>query len=129
MTGYLLDTNLVLIALTRPTDLSRSARKAILTGPNVLSVIVYWEVVLKVMKGALIVGQPRAWWLDALNMLAATTFPLMPDHVAGIHGLPTIHKDPFDRALIAQASAEGLALVTTDREIPKYRSRQFRVIT
>jgi PIN domain nuclease of toxin-antitoxin system len=51
--GYLLDTNTVLIALTHPGRLSARVRKAILAGPNVLSTIVYWEVVLKSMKGTL----------------------------------------------------------------------------
>jgi PIN domain nuclease of toxin-antitoxin system len=56
--GYLLDTNAALIALADPGRLSRAARKAILTGPNVLSVVSYWEVVLKSMKGNLDVGAP-----------------------------------------------------------------------
>jgi PIN domain nuclease of toxin-antitoxin system len=40
-----------------------------------------------------------------------------------------IHQDPFDRALIGQATVEGLALVTTDREIAKYASERFRVVS
>jgi len=68
---FLLDTNVVLGALSRPTSLSAGVRKAVLAGPGVLSVIVYWEVVLKVMNGTLIVGNPRAWWLDALDMFPA----------------------------------------------------------
>src|SRR4051812_24517270 len=42
--GYLLDTNVALVALTEPADLSPAVRTAILTGPNVLSVVSYWEV-------------------------------------------------------------------------------------
>jgi PIN domain nuclease of toxin-antitoxin system len=87
-----------------------------------------WEVVLKATKGTLIVGQLRAWWLDTLDMLAATALPLTADHVAKVHELPVIHKDPFDRVLIAQASVEGFTVVTTDREIKKYASKHIRVI-
>jgi PIN domain nuclease of toxin-antitoxin system len=125
---FLLDTNVVLLALRDPASLSPRARKAILAGPNVLSTVVYWEVVLKVMKGTLTVGHPRAWWLDALDMLAATALPVGPKHVDLLHDLPSIHKDPFDRMLIAQASADGCTLVTTDREIPKYKTKHIRVI-
>ena len=48
---------------------------------------------------------------------------------AALHDLPPIHKDPFDRMLIAQAMAADLVLVTTDREIPKYASGRFRVLS
>ena len=128
MSGYLLDTNAVLIALTEPDALSPAVRDAVLGGPNFLSVVSFWEVLLKSMKGNLNVGDPRIWWLDALEQLAATPLTLRPEHLAGVYGLPAIHKDPFDRALIAQATVEDLELVTTDAEIPRYASARFRVV-
>ena len=127
--GYLLDTNAALIALTNPARLSRRVRKAVLTGPNYLSVVVYWEVLLKTMKGALDVGEPRTWWLDALDQLAATPLVLRPEHVSEVSTLPAIHKDPFDRVLIAQAMVEDLTLLTTDGEIARYASDRFGVIS
>jgi len=126
--GFLLDTCSVLLALADPDALSPAAREAILTGPNLLSVVSYWEVVLKSMKGALDVGGPRAWWLDALEQLAAAPLVLRPQHVAGVYRLPPIHKDPFDRMLIAQATSEGLAMVSPDVEIARYASKGFRVV-
>jgi PIN domain nuclease of toxin-antitoxin system len=128
VSGYLLDTNAVLIALTEPDALSPAVRDAVLGGPNFLSVVSFWEVLLKSMKGNLNVGDPRIWWLDALEQLAATPLTLRPEHLAGVYGLPAIHKDPFDRALIAQATVEDLELVTTDAEIPRYASARFRVV-
>ena len=104
MSGYLVDTNVALIALAELDGLPAAVQSAILTGPNVLSVVSYWEVLLKSMKGNLKVGDPRAWWLDALEQLAATPLALRPDHIAEVYALPDIHRDPFDRALIAQAS-------------------------
>jgi PIN domain nuclease of toxin-antitoxin system len=94
----------------------------------VLSVITYWEVMLKSMKGTLDVGDPRAWWFDALEQLAATPLILRPQHIAEVYGLPPTHKDPFDRMLIAQATAEGLALVTADGEIARHASKGLRVV-
>jgi PIN domain nuclease of toxin-antitoxin system len=128
VSGYLLDTNAALIALTEPDALSPAVRDALLGGPNVLSVVSFWEVSLKSMKGNLNVGDPRMWWRDALEQLAATPLALRPEHIAGVYGLPAIHQDPFDRALIAQATVEDLELVTTDREIPRYASARFRVV-
>ena len=128
MRGYLLDTNVILVALTEPDRLPATVRRAVLRGPNVLSVVSYWEVLLKSMKGNLRVGDPRSWWHDVLEQLAGTPLALRPDHVAEIYTLPPIHKDPFDRVLIAQAAVEDLDLVTLDAEIPLYASARFRVV-
>jgi PIN domain nuclease of toxin-antitoxin system len=51
VTGFLLDTNAALIALTDPGELRSRVRAAILAGPNVLSAVVYWEVLLKKYEG------------------------------------------------------------------------------
>jgi PIN domain nuclease of toxin-antitoxin system len=129
VSGYLVDTNVALIALAELDGLPAAVQSAILTGPNVLSVVSYWEVLLKSMKGNLKVGDPRAWWLDALEQLAATPLALRPDHIAEVYALPDIHRDPFDRALIAQASVERLEIVTLDAEIPRYASARVRVLS
>ena len=125
---FLLDTNVVIRALRQPASLSLRVRKAIVDGPNVLSVIVYWEIVLKVMKGSVVVGHPRTWWPDALDMLAATALSIEPAHIDQVSDLPAIHKDPFDRLLITQALAEGCTLVAMDVEMHKYKSKRLRVI-
>jgi PIN domain nuclease of toxin-antitoxin system len=120
LSGFLLDTNAALFALAAPEKLSGNAHAAILAGPNHLSVLSYWEVLLKSMKGKLDVGDPRGWWADALDQLAAAPLLLRPEHVAGVFTLWPHHQDPFDRALIAQAIAEGLTLISTDAEIARY---------
>ena len=129
MSGYLLDTNTALIALANPDLLRLAVREAVLAGPNILSVVSYWEVVLKSVKGNLNVGDPRTWWLDTLEQLAATPLALHPKHVAGVYTLPLLHKDPFDRVLIAQAITEDLELVTTDGAISRYASVRLRVVS
>jgi PIN domain nuclease of toxin-antitoxin system len=128
VTANLLDTNAALIALTDPDRLPESHRRSIAAGPNVLSVVSYWEVLLKSMKGNLDVGDPRLWWSDALEELAASPLNLCPAHVSAVHALPGIHRDPFDRMLIAQAIAEDLRLVTIDQQIPLYGSAGLRVL-
>jgi PIN domain nuclease of toxin-antitoxin system len=126
--GYLLDTHVAIFSITQSSSLSATAKAAVAAGPNFLSMISYWEVMLKSMKGKLDVGDPRLWWLDALDELAATPLPLHPRHIAGVYALPAIHKDPFDRMLIAQATAEGLTLVSADLEIASYASKALRVV-
>ena len=128
MTGNLLDTNAALFALAAPGRLSPVARDAILAGPNVLSVVSYWEVLLKSMKATLDVGDPRTWWQEALDQLAAAPLPLSPRHIAAVYDLPAHHKDPFDRVLIAQASVEGLALVTMDSAMAQYASENLHIV-
>jgi PIN domain nuclease of toxin-antitoxin system len=91
-------------------------------------VVSYWEVLIKSMKGSLDVGDPRAWWRNALEQLAATPLMLRPEHIAQVYTLPPIHNDPFDRILIAQAAAEGLALVTSDDQILRYASAYLKVV-
>jgi len=126
--GFLLDTHVAIFSMRQSSVLSAPAKAAIAKGANFLSVITYWEVMLKSMKGTLDVGDPRAWWFDALEQLVATPLPLRPQHIAGVYALPPIHKDPFDRILIAQAASEGLALVSMDKEIAQYASRDLRVV-
>ena len=118
----------MLVALTEPGRLPAPVKRAVLRGPNVLSVISYWEVLLKTMKGNLRVGDPRTWWQDAMEQLAGTPLALRPDHISEVSALPPIHKDSFDRVLIAQAMVENLALVTLDAEIPRYASALLRVV-
>lgn len=128
MTGNLLDTNAAIFALAFPEKLSAAARGAIQKGPNVLSVVSYWEVTLKSMKGSLEVGDLRNWWPDALKLLGATPLLLRPEHIAGVFSLPPHHKDPFDRILIAQAMTEHLVLVTSDKDIARYASKELKIV-
>jgi PIN domain nuclease of toxin-antitoxin system len=126
--GYLTDTDVALLAVDTPELLRPPVRAALERGPSFLSVISYWEVIIKSMKGTLDVGDPRQWWTETLEALALFPILYQPAHIAAIYDLPPIHRDPFDRALIAQATVEDLTLLTTDRAIPRYASERFRVI-
>ena len=81
------------------------------------------------MKGKLDVGDPRVWWSETLDRLGATPLLLRPNHVSEIYNLKALHQDPFDRALIAQAVAEDLTLLTTDSVVANYRSERLRIIS
>ena len=128
MNGYLLDTGVALVAMDTPETLSAPIRTALDKGPAFLSVIAYWEVMIKAMRGTLDVGDPRQWWTETLAALALQPLSYRPAHIAAIFDLPPVHRDPFDRALIAQATVEDLTLLTTDAVIPQYATARFRVL-
>lgn len=129
MTRFLLDTHIALIGLARPEDLPVRIKEQMDAGVVTLSVLSYWEVSLKSMKGKLDVGDPRTWWTEALNRYMATALPLRAEHISALHTLPAIHHDPFDRALIGQAIAEELTLVTLDAKIPEYGLHGLQVLS
>ena len=128
MSGNLLDTNAVIFALTFPEKLSAAARRAILRGPNVLSVVSYWEVILKSMKGLWRWETCEIGGRTRLRCLRQHPCILRPEHIAEMLPLPLHHKDPFDRILIAQARTENLALITSDKDIARYASKELKVI-
>jgi PIN domain nuclease of toxin-antitoxin system len=72
--GYLVDSSVALLAADTPEVLSNPVRNCLENGPSFLSVISYWEVIVKAMKGMLDVGDPRQWWTETLEALAL--FPL-----------------------------------------------------
>lgn len=60
--------------------------------------------------------------------MRAQALSFTPDHIAALHGLPFHHNDPFDRALIAQATVEELTLLTTDKTLESYASDRLRIL-
>jgi PIN domain nuclease of toxin-antitoxin system len=126
--GYLLDTNIAILAGDTPERLSAQVRDALEHGPAFLSVIAFWEVMIKSRKGILDVGDPRQWWSETLDSLILTPLLYRPEHISRIYDLPPIHQDPFDRALLAQAVAENLTLLTTDRTVQQYASESLQIL-
>lgn len=103
-----------------PERFSAKARRLVEAGENVVSVASYWEVVIKTQKGLLAISDLATWWRRATELTAARVLLVRASHITALAALPLLHKDPFDRILIAQAKAEGLALVTNDGPIGKY---------
>jgi len=121
--AHLLDTSTLLWALGEPKRLSTRARRLVEAGENVVSVASYWEVVIKSQKGLLSIADVSTWWRRATELMAARVLQVRGSHVTALAALPALHKDPFDRILIAQAVAEGLDFVTSDESIRAYPLR------
>ena len=120
---HLLDTSTLLWALGEPERLSARAGRLVEAGENVVSVASYWEVVIKTQQGLLSISDLGTWWRRATELTAARVLNIRASHITALAALPILHKDPFDRILVAQAKAEGLALVTDDGSIGAYPIR------
>lgn len=120
---HLLDTSTLLWALAAPERLSHAARKAIQDKQSILSVVSYWEIVLKTRKGLLPIPDPVNWWTRASGLFGDRVLSIRASHISALAALPDLHRDPFDRILIAQAVAEGLPLLTPDEHIARYPIR------
>ena len=118
----LLDTHLLLWAAGQPDRLSPEARKLIDNPANELlfSAASLWEVVIKRGLGRDDFKVDARVLRRGLLDNGYSELPVVSDHVVAIDSLPAIHKDPFDRVLIAQATVEGIALLTTDSLVAKY---------
>lgn len=118
----LLDTHLLLWAAGLPERLTAAARALIEAPENelVFSVASLWEVAIKRGLGRddFQVSTPvlRRGLLDN----GYGELPITSQHAVAIEGLPPIHKDPFDRMLVAQATVEGISLLTTDPLVARY---------
>ncbi|MGH9468301.1 MAG: type II toxin-antitoxin system VapC family toxin [Terriglobales bacterium] len=118
--GYLLDTSVVFWVVGEPGRLTARVRAAVEQGPAWLSVISYWEAVIKAAIGRIDIGPVEDWWREAARVTGARVLPMREDHVSAMARLPLLHRDPFDRALIAQAITEEWVLLTADRTVMRY---------
>ncbi len=118
----LLDTHLLLWAAGQPERLSAAATALLLNPSNELlfSAASIWEVTIKSGLGRDdFQVDPRRFW----RMLLTHDYrelPVKSEHTIAVGDLPLLHKDPFDRLLIAQARTEGLTLLTTDALVADY---------
>ena len=126
MQRLLLDTQAVLLALADDPSLSPPARSAIADPANdvFVSAVSVWEIAIKRALGKLRapVGIAALVEESGFQELVVTSF-----HAEQAGDLPMHHCDPFDRMLVAQAQAEGLSIVTSDRRIPLYGVRTLSV--
>lgn len=125
----LLDTHLLLWAAGQPDRLSAAAR-ALLDDPETqphFSVASIWEIAIKRGLGRSdFKVEPRLLRRGLLDN-GYVEVPIVSEHAVAVDGLPNIHRDPFDRLLVAQAMVEGVTLLTSDDAVAKYGG-QIRLI-
>jgi PIN domain nuclease of toxin-antitoxin system len=118
----LLDTHLLLWAAGQPERLSPAARGLLADPDNELlfSPASLWEIAIKRDLGREDFRvEPRLLRRGLLDN-GYTELPITSQHAVHIDILPPLHKDPFDRLLLAQALSEGITLVTSDAQVARY---------
>jgi PIN domain nuclease of toxin-antitoxin system len=118
----LLDTHLLLWAAGQPKRLPRQARALIESRANTLffSAANLWEVVIKSRLGREDFKADARVLRRALLDHDYSELSIASEHVMALEGLPPLHRDPFDRILIAQAVVEGITLLTADEKLARY---------
>lgn len=118
----LLDTQLLLWAAGTPQRLSRQARPLLEDPANELlfSPVSLWEIAIKRGLGRTDFQVDARVLRRGLLDNGYVELPLTGEHAVAIEGLPPLHKDPFDRILVAQAMVEGVVLLTADTLVAQY---------
>jgi PIN domain nuclease of toxin-antitoxin system len=119
----LLDTHTFLWWITDDPRLSQRAREIISRGENKLffSAASAWEMAIKAALGKLTFpGNLKSFVIEQLAVNGIDPLPVELAHALHASTLPALHRDPFDRLLIAQAQLENLPILTADPQIGRY---------
>lgn len=119
---FLLDTHLLLWAAGQPESLSRTARLLMENAENDLlfSAASLWEVAIKHGLGRQDFRVDPRLLRRGLIDNGYGELAISSEHAVAVDSLPLIHKDPFDRILVAQATIEGIVLLTADPVVAQY---------
>ena len=118
----LLDTHIILWSATDLGHLPLEAARMIEDRENEVffSVASLWEIVIKRALGRSSFDVEASVLRRGLLDNGFCELPIESKHVLAVQGLPPLHGDPFDRVLIAQATVEGLLLLTSDDMVARY---------
>ena len=118
----LLDTHVLLWAAGGPKKLPKAARDLFTSPENSLffSPANIWEIVIKSGLGREDFKADPVRLRKMLLLHGYSELPINSDHVLAVRALPPLHKDPFDRILLAQARSEGMQLATVDGLLHRY---------
>ena len=119
---FLLDTHALIWLIEAPSKVSPEIREALkFPGNSVyLSSVSLWEIAIKTALGKLDLKMPFEKLLSDLNSTNIVILQIEAEYLRKLFSLPAIHKDPFDRLIIATALAEYLTVITADENIQKY---------
>ncbi|MEO8361188.1 MAG: type II toxin-antitoxin system VapC family toxin [Vicinamibacteria bacterium] len=118
----LLDTHLLLWAAARSERLTREARRLIEDPGNEIywSVASLWEIAIKASLRRKDFRIDVKSFRPAFDVMGFRSLPIKADHAEELAQLPEIHRDPFDRMLVAQALTEPLILLSNDETLSNY---------
>ena len=119
---YLLDTHTILWFFDSSEKLSKKALDAIvdLHNKKYVSIVTAWELTIKISLGKLKFDGGVENFFSKIEENGFELLPIKEEHLRQVEILPLLHRDPFDRLLIASAVSEGMNLITADTNIHKY---------
>ena len=120
---YLLDTHSFLWHFAAPSKLGANARQVLAAAGSDLwlSVASVWELAIKHALGKLSLTAPPVDFVEArLPVMGCKVLPIELRHIRALSSLPPLHRDPFDRMLVAQAVADGFSIVSADGNVAAY---------
>lgn len=115
--SVLIDTHILIWALSSPEKLRSGIRDLLNDNEVLVSSASFWEIQIKRQL------EKIQFDMDLGHLVRdgiVSSLPISYVHSLAIYDLPPIHKDPFDRMLIAQSKSEGIPLVTADKTIQQY---------
>jgi PIN domain nuclease of toxin-antitoxin system len=115
----LLDTHIVLWFLNGE-RLSPMLCELITNGENYVSVVSLWEVAIKMNIKKYDFHGGFSAFRELVNKNGFIILPIKDEHMEKLFELPLLHRDPFDRLIVATAAVEGLQIITADENIQKY---------
>ena len=121
--SYLLDTHVWLWMLTDPARIGPDLLAELRDGRTrlLLSAASSWEIAIKWATGRLPLPDPPATYVPTrMRRSGVEGLPVSHTHALRVASLPNLHRDPFDRLLIAQAQLEGLTIITVDPAFDGY---------
>ena len=124
MKRYLIDTHVFLWWITDSQEITQRVRAIIENEDNeiLLSAASGWEIAIKTRLGRLrLPKKPDAFVLQQMTLNNITPLAVTMAHALYVHNLPDIHRDPFDRLLVAQSLLENAPIITRDAEIARYQ--------
>ena len=126
MIRYLLDTHTAIWFFEGNTAISSTVNRIIRDRANriYLSMISAWELTIKISICKLRFPGDAEGLIQVAQKNDIAIIPIETAHLTVLKGLPFIHRDPFDRLLIASAIAEEMTLITVDENIMKYEVPQ-----
>jgi PIN domain nuclease of toxin-antitoxin system len=121
----LLDTHTFIWWDSDPARLSPQVYQLLLDRSNTIlvSVVTIWEAVIKQAIGKLHLSRPLQSIIDEQEANGMRMLPILVEHVLRVADLPPVHRDPFDRLLVAQTQIEEAVLITADPVFARYPVR------
>ncbi len=117
----LLDTHVLVWPATTPERLGSDLAVIRDADRRIVSAVCIWELAVKQRLGTLSLGSDvRTWTRRVTTELVLEHLPVTTEHAAAVEHLPDVHRDPFDRLLLAQTVTEGAVLLTADARLAAY---------